>query len=81
MIIAGVHEPTLAEATRCRRKYGKTQPLLNAMLAVIKEAGGTSKDVEQLLDYMKQKVPAHPVTDNHFEEAGLGGMRDIARSS
>ena len=74
--MAGVHDPTLAEAVRMRKKYGKTNPLAHAIVDIIEEAGGSSVEARKLLGFMD----AMPVPESLeiYNEDGLGVLKELS---
>ena len=76
-VLAGVHQPTIAEGIRLHAKYGKTNPFANSMVDIIEEAGGSSAEARALLSFM-QSLP--PTTDKAvFNEDGLSMLKELTQ--
>ena len=64
-VIAGVIEADLKQATRMRVKYGRKQPLINAMLDIIEANGGNAKKTFELLGYATAlPIPKKEILDD-----------------
>ena len=74
-VLAGIRDVTVFEGARMRKKYSDTNPLANAIVDVIEEAGGSSVEARKLLGLLIE-MPV-PESLDIYNENGLGGLKEL----
>ena len=74
-VLAGIRDVTVFEGARMRKKYSDTNPLANAIVDVIEEAGGSSVEARKLLGLLIE-MPV-PKSLDIYNENGLGGLKEL----